>query len=41
MNIVGPSSSRAGCRLVLVTCDFVTRYPEAVALKTIDALEEH
>ena len=38
MDIVGPlPRSRAGNRYVLVICDYATRYPEAVALKSIDA----
>ena len=38
MDIVGPlPRSRAGHRYVLVVCDYATRYPEAVPLKTIDA----
>lgn len=38
MDIVGPlprSSSRK--RFILVICDYATRYPEAVALRTMDA----
>ena len=38
MNIVGPlPRSRSGNRFVLVVCDYATRYPEAILLKTIDA----
>ena len=38
MDIIGPlPKSRSGKRFVLVICDYVTRYPEAVALKSIDA----
>ena len=38
MDIVGPlPRSRSGCRYVLVLCDYATRYPEAIALKSIDA----
>ena len=38
MDIVGPlPRSRSGNRYVLVICDYATRYPEAVALKSIDA----
>ena len=38
MVIVGPvPKSRSGNRYVLVICDYATRYPEAVPLKTIDA----
>ena len=38
MDIVGPLlRSQHGNRYVLVVCDYATRYPEAVALKNIDA----
>ena len=38
MDIVGPlPRSRSGNRYVLVVCDYATRYPEAVPLRTIDA----
>ena len=38
MDIVGPlPRSRAGNRYVLVICDYATRYPEAVPLRSIDA----
>lgn len=38
MDIVGPlPQSRAGNRYVLVICDYATRYPEAIPLKSIDA----
>ena len=38
MDIVGPlPRSRSGKRFVLVVCDYATRYPEAVAMQTIDA----
>ena len=38
MDIVGPlPRSRAGNKYVLVICDYATRYPEAVPLKSIDA----
>ena len=38
MDIVGPlPRSRSGCRYILVLCDYATRYPEAIALKSIDA----
>ena len=38
MDIVGPlPRSRQGNRFVLVVCDYATRYPEAVAMKHIDA----
>ena len=37
MDIIGPlPRSRAGHHYVLVVCDYATRYPEAVALCTID-----
>ena len=38
MDIVGPlPRSRSGKRYVLVVCDYATRYPEAIALHSIDA----
>ena len=38
MDIVGPlPRSRAGHRFILVICDYATRYPEAVPLRSIDA----
>ena len=38
MDIVGPlPRSRSGNRFVLVVCDYATRWPEAVPLKSIDA----
>ena len=38
MDIVGPlPRSRSGNRYVLVICDYATRYPEAVALRSMDA----
>ena len=38
MDIVGPlPRSRSGNRYILVICDYATRYPEAVPLKSIDA----
>ena len=38
MDIVGPlPHSRAGHKYILVVCDFATRYPEALPMKTIDA----
>ena len=38
MDIVGPLlRSRSGKRYILVLCDYATRYPEAVALRSIDA----
>ena len=38
MDIVGPlPRSRSGNHYVLVICDYATRYPEAIPLKSIDA----
>ena len=38
MDIVGPlPRSRSGNRYVLVVCDYGTRYPEAVPMRTVDA----
>ena len=38
MDIVGPlPRSRSGNRYVLVLCDYASRYPEAIPLKSIDA----
>ena len=38
MDIVGPlPRSRPGNRFILVICDYSTRYPEAVPLRSIDA----
>ena len=38
MDIVGPlDRSGSGCRFILVICGYATRYPEAVALKSIEA----
>ena len=38
MDIVGPlPRSSLGKRYILMICDYATRYPEAVALRTIDA----
>ena len=38
MDLIGPlPKSRSGKRYVLVMCDYATRYPEAVPLKSIDA----
>ena len=38
MDIVGPLlRSRSGNKYLLVLCDYATRYPEAVPLKSIDA----
>ena len=38
MDIVGPlPRSKSGNRYVLVTCDYATRYPEMIPLRSIDA----
>ena len=38
MDIVGPlPRSQTGNRYILVLCDYATRYPEAIPLRTIDA----
>jgi transposase InsO family protein len=38
MDIVGPlPKSRKGNRYILVVCDYATRYPEAIPLRTIEA----
>ena len=38
MDIVGPlPRSSSGQRYILVVCDYATRYPEAIPLKSIDA----
>lgn len=38
MDIVGPlPHSSSGKRYILVICDYATRYPEAIALHSIDA----
>lgn len=38
MDIVGPlPHSRAGHKYILVTCDYATRYPDAIPLRSIDA----
>jgi len=38
MDIVGPlPRSRSGKRYILVVCDYSTRYPEAIPLRSIDA----
>ena len=38
MDIVGPlPRSRAGNRYILVVCDYATRYPDAIPLRSIDA----
>ena len=39
MDIVGPlPRSRAGSKYILVICDYATRYPEAIPLRSIDAV---
>ena len=38
MDIIGPlPQSRSGYRYILVICDYATRYPEAIPLRSIDA----
>ena len=38
MDVVGPlPRSSSGKRFILVICDYATRYPEAIALRTVDA----
>ena len=38
MDIVGPlPRSKSGNRYILVFCDYATRYPEAIPLRSIDA----
>lgn len=38
MDIIGPlPKSRSGKQYVLVICDYTTRYPEAVAMRSVDA----
>ena len=38
MDVAGPlPRSRSGNRYILVVCDYATRYPEAFALKSVDA----
>ena len=38
MDIIGPlPKSRSGKQYVLVICDYATCYPEAVAMRSIDA----
>ena len=38
MDIVGPlPRSQSGNQYILVVCDYATRYPEAVAIKSIEA----
>ena len=40
MDIVGSlDSSRSGNRYILVLCDYATRYPKAVALKSMEAVQ--
>ena len=40
MDMVGPlPRSHSGKRYILVICDYATRYPEAIALKSIDAAQ--
>lgn len=39
MDMVGPlDRSRSGNRYILVVCDYATRYPEAVPLKSTEAV---
>ena len=39
MDIVGPlPKSRCGNRYILVICDYTTRWPEAIPLKSIEAV---
>ena len=39
MDIVGPlPRSRSGKRFILVICDYATRFPEAIPMKSVDAL---
>ena len=38
MDLIGPlPKSHAGNRYLLVVCDYASRYPEAVPLRSIDA----
>ncbi len=38
MDFVGPPPhSRAGNKYILVVCDYATRYPEAIPMKSLDA----
>ena len=38
MDVVGPlPRSSSGRRFILVICDYATRYPEAIALRNVDA----
>ena len=40
MDIIGPlPRSKSGKKYILVVCDYATRYPEAIPLKTIDAAQ--
>ena len=42
MDIVGPlERSKSGNSYVIVICDYATRYPEAIALKRIEAIKEN
>lgn len=37
MDVVGPMpTSRSGNRYILVVCDYATRYPEAIPMKSVD-----
>ena len=39
MDIVGPHlKTQSGKRFILVVCDYATRYPEAVALRSVEAV---
>ena len=41
MDLVGPlPRSRCGNKYILVICDYATRYPEAIPLRSIDIAEE-
>ena len=38
MDVVGPlPRSRKGNRFILVICDYATRFPEAIPMRTVDA----
>ena len=38
MDVVGPlPKTSSGNKYVLVICDYVTRYPEAIPMKSVDA----
>ena len=40
MDIVGPlPKSRSGKRYILVVCDYATRFPEAIPMRSIDAAQ--